>query len=205
MKIYPSKITQCLTFVTVLTSSIAYCAPDAESSMAAKKTENPVLEPENPILSVIAADLNGDKGIDSAMLLKSGDQADLYLYLLNSTGMLELSLVKKNLLWSGAMAGTLPQLRAAKNNGMLLYSQNDAIGRHRWHQRLSVDYRDHDFVVTGYTYDENDTLEPKANLVCDVNLLTGQGIKNKTAFKIEGQKIKLSEWSDEKIPKQCHD
>ena len=137
------------------------------------------------------------------MLLKSGDQADVYLYLANPAGDLELKLARKNLVWSGAMAGTLPQLKVAKDGGLLIYSQNDSIGRNRWHQKLSVDYRDKEFVVTGYVYDERDTLDPKFSLNCDVNLLTGKGIKNKTEFKIEAQKIKLSDLSDEKIPKQC--
>ena len=194
-----NKINQCLKdavfFVSaILLSSLAHARPDADT----KKTES-----ENPILSVVAADWNADKRIDSAILLKSADQADLYLYLSNAAGDMELKLAKKNLVWSGALAGTLPQLKLAKDGGLLIQSENDAIGRDRWHQRLSIDYRDNDFLVTGYTYDAQDTLNPKFSLSCDVNLLTGKGVKNNKAFKIDGQKIKLSDWTDEKAPKEC--
>lgn len=194
-----------------LLSSPAYAAPEAK----AKKTEPEKTVPatplipavsekaENPILSVVTVDLNSDKRTDAAILLKSGDQADLYLYQLNAAGDMELKLTKKNIVWSGALAGTLPQLKTARSGVLLIYSENDAIGRNRWHQRLSVDYRDNDFQVTGYSYDERDTLDTKSGSSCDVNLLTGKGIKDKKSFKIESQKIKLSDWSDEKAPKEC--
>lgn len=210
MKIYQSKINHSLKLAMILASSLGYAAPDATQPAVAKAEPEKITceipeKVENPILSVVVADLNGDKLIDSAMLLKSGDQADFYLYLTNAAGEMELKLSKKNLVWSGAMAGTLPQLKIAKDGGLLVYSQNDSIGRNRWHQRLSVDYRDKEFIVTGYVYDERDTLDPKFSLVCDVNLLTGKGLKNKAEFKIEAQKIKLSDWADTKIPKQCKD
>lgn len=190
MKIYKTKMNPCLVLAMVLASPLSFAAPDADKS-------------ENPLLDVIAADLNNDKYSDSAMLVKSGDGADFYLYLGNAAGDTELKLAKKNLVWSGAMAGTLPQLRMAKDGAFYIYSQNDAVGRNRWHQRLNIDYRDNGLVVIGYTYDERDTLDPKSASVCDVDLLTGNGMKNKTPFKIDGQKIKLSDWSDDKIPKQC--
>lgn len=208
MKIHQSKFNHCVKLAITLTSSLVYAAPEATQAAVAKAEAEKITceipeKVENPVLTVIAADLNDDKQIDTAMLLKSGDQADFYLYLANNAGEMELKLSKKNLVWSGAMAGTLPQLKMAKDGGLLIYSQNDSIGRNRWHQRLSVDYRDKEFLVTGYVYDERDTLDPKFSLACDVNLLTGKGIKNKVEFKIEAQKIKLSDWSDAKIPKQC--
>jgi hypothetical protein len=212
MKTHKITIHQRLTFAVVLVSGLlltptAYAAASTDKAAGAKKPiaeKTPAEKSENLILSIIAADVNADKQIDTAILLKSEDQADLYLYLGNATGDMALKLVKKNLVWSGALAGTLPQLKMAKGGGIFIYSENDAIGRDRWHQRLSVDYRDNDFVVTGYTYDAQDTLDPKSGFNCDVNLLTGGGIQNKKPFKIAGQKIKLTDWADEKIPKQCH-
>ncbi len=208
MKIRKFNINPGLAMVMILANSLVYAAPDANQPAKAEPEKITCEIPEkveNPILSVVAADLNGDKLVDSAVLLKSGDQADFYLYLANAAGDMELKLSKKTLVWSGAMAGTLPQLKIAKDGGLLIYAQNDAIGRNRWHQRLSVDYRDKEFIVSGYVYDERDTLDPKFSLTCDVNLLTGKGIKNKAEFKIEAQKIKLSDWADAKVPKQCKD
>lgn len=35
---------------------------------------------------------------------------------------------------------------------MQIVSQNDAVGRDRWEKILTIAYRDHDFVVAGFTY-----------------------------------------------------
>lgn len=208
-----TQINPCLKYAVVLGSAVflgsqAYATPAANNTPEIKKPEaktnpEPLVNADNLILSVAAADWNADKKPDSAALLRAGDQADLYLYLNNGKGGLELKLVKKALVWTGALAGTLPQLSTAKGGVLFIDSQNEAIGRNRWSQRLTIDYRDNDFLVTGYSYNERDTLEPNTSSSCDVNLLTGKGIKNKKAFKIDGQKIKLSDWADEKAPKEC--
>lgn len=211
MNAYKSKINHSLKLAIILANSLVYAAPDAVPAVATpkpevEKTVSTAAESlENMVLSNMVADLNGDKKMDSAILLKSGDRVDFYLFLADAAGDMKLKQVKKDIVWSGSMAGTLPQLKAAKDGAFFIYSQNDAVGRNRWHQRLSVDYRDNDFVVTGFVYDERDTLDLKFSLNCDVNLLTGKGIKNKAEFKIEAQKIKLGDWSDAKIPKQCKD
>lgn len=209
MKIHKTKINHCVMLAMILASSLVYAAPDSAPAVATPKPETEKTASaetlENLILSSVVADFNADKLMDSAILIKSGDRVDFYLYLGNAAGEMKLKLLMKDLVWSGSMAGTLPQLAVEKDGGLLVYSQNDAIGRNRWHRRLSVDYRDKEFIVTGYVYDERDTLDPKFSLNCDVNLLTGKGIKNKAEFKIEAQKIKLSDWSDVKIPKQCKD
>ena len=203
MKIHKTRLNHCLTLVTILASSLAYAAPDDAPAAAAVEKTSLAETLENVILSSVVADFNGDKLMDSAVLIKSGDRVDFYLFLGDASGNMKLKLLKKDLVWSGSLAGTLPQLAAEKDGGLLVYSQNDAIGRNRWHQRLSVDYRDNDFVVIGYVYDERDTLDPKFSLTCDVNLLTGSALKNKIPFKLDAQKIKLSDWADAKIPKQC--
>jgi hypothetical protein len=192
MQILKIKITQCFALAIMLASSLSFA-------------ETETTKVDNPIIDHIAVDLNDDKKIDTAMLIKSGDQADFYIYLANDKGNLELALTKKDLVWEGALAGTHPQLALAKNGSLYIYSQNDTVGRNRWHQRLTVDYRDKTFMVTGYTYDSNDTLDPKAGLTCDVDLITGNGTKNKVPFKLETQKVKLSDWTNDKTPKQCRD
>jgi hypothetical protein len=207
MKTHKMKIKQSLMYAVVLVSSVllsspVHAEPDKTIEAAEKNSPESI---EHKVVSVVTADWNNDKRIDSAVLLKSGDQVDLYIYFGNATAneRMVLTVTKKNIVWSGALDGTLPHLSVDKTEGLLIHSENDAIGRDRWHQQLNVNYRDNDFLVSGYVYDAHDTLDPKADFSCDVNLLTGKGVKDKKPFKIAGQKIKLIDWSDEKIPKQC--
>jgi hypothetical protein len=183
---------------------VAPVAPAASVAPTAPATPVAPAKFENPIISVATADFNADKKTDSAILIRADDQANLYIYVNNAKGGSDLALVKKAVVWTGALAGTFPQLTAAKGGTLYIDSQNEAVGRDRWHQRLTIDYRDNDFIVAGYSYGDRDTLEPaKPGLSCDVNLLTGKGVKNKEAFKLDGQKIKLTDWTDDKAPKQC--
>jgi hypothetical protein len=208
MKTQKTKLYQALKLAMFLASSLVYAAPDVAPAVTPKtETEKaPAAETlENLILSSLVADLNADKKMDSAILIKSGDRVDLYIFLGDGTGNMKLKLIKKDIVWSGSLAGTLPQLKSAKGGGFFIYSQNDAIGRNHWYHRLSVDYRDKEFIVTGFISDERDTLDPKFSLTCDVNLLTGNIVKNKAAFKNAAQKLKVSDWSDDKVPKQCRD
>ncbi|NOQ36842.1 MAG: hypothetical protein GQ569_13260 [Methylococcaceae bacterium] len=178
--------------------------------------KNPIVyadEPDNQeeqdtpiakVLSVATGDWNEDERIDSAVLMKTNEIVELYLYLNNKENEQELVLHKKDVVWSGAMEGTEPYLKPKnKSASLFIHSENDSIGRNRWHQRLTISYRDEAFIVTGYTYDDRDTLDPQKGFSCDVNLVTGKGFKDKKEFKIAGQKIKLEDWTQEHIPKQC--
>ncbi len=170
----------------------------------AKKTEPATPPEDNALISVAAADWNQDQLVDAAALLRVGDGADLYVYLRNANNDLELKLYKKNLVWSGALEGTKPYLKSQAKNGLLfIYAENDAIGRDRWHQRLTVDYKDNELVVTGLNYDSVDTLKPEASISCDIDFATGSATKNKKPFKVEARKVLLADWTDSLIPKNC--
>ena len=63
----------------------------------------------NAILSVVTADWNNDGSFDRALLIASEtepDQADLLVYLSESTDNMRLAVSKKNIAWRGAMWGT---------------------------------------------------------------------------------------------------
>ncbi|MEY4767620.1 MAG: hypothetical protein RL637_259, partial [Pseudomonadota bacterium] len=159
--------------------------------------------PANQVLSTIAVDWNSDHFIDSAVLLKSGNQADLYLYFANIKGDLDLKLHKKGLVWAGILPGTQPSLSVKTNEKtpvLTVNAENSSVGQHRWSQRISIEYRRPDFFVTAYAYND---LEAGDEGSCDVNLLTGQGFKDKKPFHIEPRKIKLSAWSEDYIPSEC--
>jgi hypothetical protein len=154
------------------------------------------------VLSKVTGDWNQDKKLDAAVLMKHDGLVELYIFLGSSQSQLQQALYKKEIAWMGTMEGATPYLESRKGS-LLILSENDSIGRHRWSQVLTVAYRNKIFVMGGYTYESRDTLNPSSIFYCDVNLFTGNGFKNKVAFKTDAQKIALKDWSDERIPKEC--
>jgi len=82
-------------------------------------------------------------------------------------------------------------------------SENSAIGRDRWEQALTIARRSGEFVVLGVTYSSRDTLDPKAGGNCDINLATGKGTRNGKAVAIPANPIKVADWTDDSLPKDC--
>jgi hypothetical protein len=158
------------------------------------------------ILSVVTADWNGDGSFDRALLVESEsepDQSNLLVYLSEPSGTMKLAIHKKDIAWRGALWGTQPTLETNEHESLAIISVNDAIGRHRWHKKLTVAYRNKTFVVAGYTYSERNTLTPDIESSCDVNFLTGKIIKNNKALKTSTQAVTLADWSKTAIPKDC--
>ena len=163
-------------------------------------------DPPN-IISEIKRDLNGDGTTDRAALITpiDTDQVNLAIDFADATGALHPVILKKAIAWSGAMAGTKPSLEQRKNGSLMVTSGNQAIGRNRWRQQLTIAYRNGRFIVAGYSYDAYDTLDIAHHFSCDINLLTGAGIKNQKHFKRAAETTSLAEWSDNSIPKECRE
>lgn len=161
------------------------------------------------VVSAATGDWNSDGMMDRAFLVAAdNDEMDvaLHIYLGElSSPLPKLEIIKPDLVWSGAMWGTTPSLTLGKSGSLEVHSQNEAIGRHRWNQTLTLAYRQGAFVVAGYTYNSYDTLDLNAGLSCDVNLLTGGGIKDKKSFKIPAKMTPLADWSADQIPAQCRE
>lgn len=168
------------------------------------------VKPEN-VLSVVTADWNDDGGMDRALLVRNEDDADLYIFLSDDSGTdLKLAAYAKAFSWAGSMWGTLPELSAPAGKASLqVVSQNDAVGRDRWTQTLTLAYRNKAFVVAGYTFSSRDTLEPDAWSECDVNLLTGKGLAKSEkapkgkAFSTATRAMPVDQWTQDTTPKGC--
>ena len=165
------------------------------------------IRPER-VISVVTSDWNGDGSFDRALLLvseKETDEVDLLIYLSASDKPNELRLAvnKANIAWRGAMWGTQPSLEVNERKSLIITSANDAIGRGRWTRKLTLVYLGKSFVVAGYTYNSYDTLDVASHSACDVNLLTGNGIKNKKPFKTTLKAVAVAEWSTAAIPPEC--
>ncbi len=181
--------------------AVAICAAAALPALA----QTPGYE---RVLSAVTLSFTDGGATDRAVLVDNRDAgADLHLYLsledAKPDAPVRPALVKKNAAWSGAMWGTRPSLEVSGKGSLLIKSGNEAIGRGRWTQTLTVVYRNKDFVVAGITRDERDTLDLKAGGSCDLNLLTGKGKRNSKPVETKFPAIKLADWSDEKLPEEC--
>ncbi len=133
--------------------------------------------------TALEADLTGDGLIDRAELRETDDggEADLNIWVRKPGGQLGLRTKAKSVVWVGGI-GQYPELAITPHGSLLIRSMNESIGRDRWHQTLTVAWRDDTFVLAGFTYSWYDTLDPEKSGTCDVNLLSGKGERTKGTF-----------------------
>ncbi len=160
------------------------------------------------VVSTVTLSFENDGSTDRAVLVENFDAgADLYIFRsvedAKPDSPMEPTLLKKAAAWSGGMWGSRPSLDSSTKGSLIIKSQNEAIGRYRWSQTLTVVYRSHEFLVAGLTYDSRDNLDPKAGGSCDLNFLTGKGVRNGKPVEIKSGAIRLIDWTDEKLPKEC--
>ncbi|HTO33496.1 MAG TPA: hypothetical protein VL202_20320 [Pararhizobium sp.] len=166
------------------------------------------IDPER-IVSAATGDWDKDGNADLAMLVAPNADSDednaVYIYLSDGdTGALTLKTIAPNKIWGTlAMAGQVPSITALPNGSILITSHNDAVGRDRWEQKLTVAYRNFDFVVAGYTYTSYDTLDPDNMSDCDFNVLTGKGKSNGIPVNTKGEIVLLKNWADDRGQSVC--
>lgn len=161
------------------------------------------------IISAATGDWDKDGNADLALLVAaaedSGDDHSVYIYLHDDeAGRLTLKTVAANKVWGNlGIAGQRPFLTALPNGSLLITSHNDAIGRDRWEQKLTVAYRNSDFVVAGYTYTSYDTLDPDNQTDCDFNVMTGKGTAEGKPVVAKDETVLLRDWSDDRGQTAC--
>lgn len=130
--------------------------------------------PPGSLIAAISLDWNGDVVLDAATLTRAGDgMADLTLYRGGGIHGLDPILTLRGAVFAGPMAGQAPAFEARTPTSFGIATQQIGVGRLPWHQRVTIAYRDGDFLVAGYTYTFYDRLDLGHHGVCDVNLLTG--------------------------------
>lgn len=174
-------------------------------SLSSYADTNPSVKPSD-VVSVVTLDMNGDGSMDRAVLVNNPDESsvDLLIYLgEDGAHQMKLALNKSEIAWTGAMWGQLPSLESNNKDSLLIKSENSAIGRDRWSQKLTIAYRNNEFVVAGYTYNSYDTLNPDAGKSCDVNLLTGKGKKDNKAITVAKKSPLVKDWQNEGGIPEC--
>jgi hypothetical protein len=160
------------------------------------------------VLAEVRADLNGDGIIDRAVLLRESDEddVDLAVYLsADGHAATEPSLYRKAFGWAGDMAGTTPELSVNRAGSLVVVFQNDAIGRDRWRQQITIAFRRGELVVAGYDYSARDTLRPKFSRGCDLNFLSGEGVRDGKPVQLGAPAPRLADWTDKdkSVPETC--
>lgn len=160
------------------------------------------------IVSATTGDWNKDGDADLALIVRPADGSDedngIYLYLAGKNGALELKSAIPNKVWGRVeVAGQTPSIEALPSGSLLIISHNDSVGRDRWEQKLTVAYRNFEFVVAGYTYSSYDTLDPDNTAQCDLNVLTGKGNSNDKPVATKGELVLLKDWNDDRGQKAC--
>ncbi|MDL2407242.1 hypothetical protein PY650_16520 [Rhizobium calliandrae] len=166
------------------------------------------------IIDAAIGDWNKDGKPDLALLALAppNDQADntigIYIYLRDQEhALLKLAAAAPDKISGsaepGGMVGQEPSIAALPNGSIAVTSQNDAIGRDRWHRTLTLAFRNNAFVVAGYTYDYRDTLNPDGGFTCDYNVLTGKATKGGKELKTDAKTIKIQDWNVDIGQKSC--
>lgn len=159
--------------------------------------------PAERVIAMASGDWNTDGTPDLALVAMPGENSDedngLYIYLAKpDENRLSLALTLPNTVWGNlTMYGQEPELAALANGSLTLTTKNEAIGRDRWRQSLTIAYRNFDFVVAGYTFSSYDTLDTEGGHECDVNVLTGKGKSDGRAVAGTPQFVLLKDWKDD--------
>ena len=159
------------------------------------------------VLSVVTADWNGDGRFDRAVLVASATEADdtvLFVYLSDAaTERMHRRLTRKGLAWRGAAWGTQPWLDTDEEGNLLVVSENQSVGRHRWTLKLTIGFETGGFAVTGYSLLSRDAVAGGAEAACRVNYATGKGQVNDASFTLPPGAIPVARWSDRHVPREC--
>ena len=192
--------------ITVLSAFLLAMAAPAMAATPAPAPSAPANVPPEKIISAATGSFAGDGTMNRAVLIDDADNdsADLVIYAGDVGGPFKVVAFAHDIAYVGAMFGTVPELRVTKDGGLSVYSENMGVGRDKWEQTLTLAFRNGQYVVSGFTLSSWDGLDPNAGGSCDINFLSGKGIKNtKTKVTVTPGGIPVGQWSDDKIPKAC--
>ncbi|MBP1844414.1 hypothetical protein J2046_002673 [Rhizobium petrolearium] len=152
------------------------------------------------IAAVATGDFDRDGDADLAMIVRpprehGADRNGIYIYLADPyEGRMTLKAAATNKVpGSFIYAGESVAIAALQNGSILVTAKNDTPGQRHYEIRLTLAYRNSDFLVAGYGFSENvpDQIE------CDLNLLTGKGkVNGKPIIGAPGA-VPVAQWENE--------
>ncbi len=152
------------------------------------------------------SDLNGD-GLRERFTLLHYPGADTADLIIEDTGTGRIT--AHDLVHSPDVPGRIASVDVAPNGSIRVLSMNESIGRNRWHQTLTIAFRNGDYRIAGLTFEYYDTLDMDVFGGCDLNFLNGKGFawhgtRKKTAITHDQQPVRMVDWTDStELPKVC--
>ena len=171
---------------------------------AAGHADSPTMSPDR-VIDVVTDDWNSDSRLDRAVLVE-GEPSETDLFIFVSTGNegeRRLVAANRNLVWRGAFWGTQPSLEQIAGGDLQVQAQNEAIGRNRWFEILTIGHRDGEFLVVGYSYDSYDTLDLDAGRNCSADFEAGTGLLDGVPFTVTTPAVPLADWEPAMVPPEC--
>ena len=159
--------------------------------------------PTSTVISAVSGDWNDDGMMDRAVLTDNDDgAADLWVWFGGDNGF-TLAAHAPAIANNGGLFGNTPELKLTDRGGLQVSDGNEAIGRDHWTRLLTLAYRGGRLVAAGITANATDTLDPDKGQSCDINLLTGKGVRDGKPVSVSGPPVAVSDWSDDKVPAAC--
>lgn len=183
--------------IVILGAFLTVCAPFP----AALADAEPGATKPGDVIASLDGEWNGDGRKDHAALLVSEEGADLALYLSGSRNGGVPTVIARDIVWHGGdLMGQGAGLEESKGGGIVVTSQNTAIGRNRWNERLTLAYRQGAMRVAGYSRTAYDSLDLSWKQNCDINYLTGRGLLNEQPIQVKAGAPLVQDWSMENTP-----
>ncbi|WEZ83774.1 hypothetical protein P6U16_03015 [Rhizobium sp. 32-5/1] len=177
-------------------------------STAANAAE--MIDPER-IASVTTGDWDGDGDVDLAMLVRptqaEGTAKNAIYILLGDplAGSMEVkTLAKDKVEGDFIYVGNEATISARPNGSILVSTKNGAEGQRHYEQKLTLAYRNFQFVVAGYTFTRSDDNGVETFMSCDLNVLTGKGERDGAAFSVVPQFTTIEDWNDDMGTAACN-
>jgi hypothetical protein len=180
-----------------------YCAAALATVPIGARAEE-TASPEDRHQAVL--DIDRDGRMDRAVLVRhpSGAAADLLIYLGTGSDALDLSR-KPDMRKDDLAYGHVMQL-GTNSKGSLTVQYGCGGCSNDYETTLTIIHRGGDFFVAGFSY--NWETRDNGNGSCDINFLTGKGVRSRGLAKARPIKarftpIRLADWSADKEPKVC--
>jgi hypothetical protein len=177
-------------------------------STAANASE--MIDPER-IASVTTGDWDGDGDIDLAMLVRPTQEQGtaknaIYILLSNPlAGSMEVATLAKDKVEGDFIyVGNEATISARPNGSILVSTKNGAEGQRHYEQKLTLAYRNFQFVVAGYTFTRSDDNGVENFMSCDLNVLTGKGKRDGAEFSVAPQFTTIEDWNDDMGTAACN-